>query len=79
MMSTIQAEDTTLPELLRSLHAGDSVVLTVGEAKTPVARIEAIAPVNNGSRRLGFLRNPKFVLPADFFEEDLDDCEASDR
>jgi hypothetical protein len=28
--------------------------------------------VLKSSRRLGFLANPKFVLPDDFFEEDLD-------
>ncbi len=75
MISTVQAEETTLPELLQKLHAGDAFIITSGESKTPVARMEALSGQPVASKRLGFLYNPKFQLPSDFFDEDLDDCE----
>jgi antitoxin (DNA-binding transcriptional repressor) of toxin-antitoxin stability system len=72
MTSTIHADATTLSDLLQSLRVGDEVIITAGSESVPVARLEAITPVAKTSRRLGFLANPKFVLPDDFFEEDLD-------
>jgi hypothetical protein len=72
MISTVQADETTLPDLLQSLTVGDEIIITRGADHMPVARMQAIPHVLKSSRRLGFLANPKFVLPDDFFEEDLD-------
>jgi antitoxin (DNA-binding transcriptional repressor) of toxin-antitoxin stability system len=58
MTSTIDAAETTLPELLNNLQAGDTVILTSGEGKTPIAKVEAIPPpVANPHPRLGLVRS----------------------
>jgi selenocysteine lyase/cysteine desulfurase len=43
MTTTIDATETTLPELLENLQPGDTVVLTAGDAHTPIARVESLA------------------------------------
>jgi antitoxin (DNA-binding transcriptional repressor) of toxin-antitoxin stability system len=57
MTSTIDAAETTLPELLNNLQAGDTVILTSGEGKTPIAKVEAIPPPVANPQRLGFLKH----------------------
>lgn len=66
MTSVIDANTTTLPELLAQLREGDTVILTSGEDKHPVARLEAVAPET--SRRLGFLEHLNLKIPDSFFD-----------
>jgi len=68
MTSTIDAAETTLPELLENLHAGDTVILTSGDAKTPVAKIEALSIATSKPQRLGANYNPDFKLTDAFWE-----------
>lgn len=48
------------------MQEGETVTITSGRNKKPVARLEAIQPV--GKRRLGAMETPGFVLPDSFFE-----------
>lgn len=64
--STIFEAKTNLSELIRQARKGETVVITSGRGKHPVARLEAIHPV--GKRRLGLLKKPGFVLPETFFD-----------
>lgn len=57
MTSTIDAEETTLLELLEKLKSGDSVIITSGTEKTPVATLEAIPELPKNPQRLGFLEH----------------------
>jgi prevent-host-death family protein len=57
---------TNLSSLIKKVQQGEVVVITSGREKTPVAKLEAIAPVKN--RRLGFLQDPNFVLGEAFWE-----------
>ena len=66
VMATIFEAKTRLSELLKQAQQGETVVITSGREKTPVARLEAIAPAQK--KRLGVLETPGFVLPDDFFE-----------
>lgn len=68
MTSTIDAAETTLPELLGTLHAGDTVIITSGESKTPVAKLEALAVSTSKPQRLGVCYNPDFKLGDAFWE-----------
>lgn len=65
--ATIFEAKTRLSELLKKAQNGESVVITSGRDKTPVARLEAIAPTKK--KRLGALETPGFALGGDFFEE----------
>jgi prevent-host-death family protein len=64
--ATIFEAKTNLSELVKSAQRGETVVITSGRDKTPVARLEAIQPVRK--KRLGALETPGFVLPEAFFE-----------
>ena len=66
VMATIFEAKTRLSELLKQAQRGETVVITSGREKTPVARLEAIAPAQK--KRLGVLETPEFVLPENFFE-----------
>jgi prevent-host-death family protein len=57
---------TRLSELLKQAQEGETVIITSGREKTPVARLEAIAPLQR--KRLGVLETPGFALPVQFFE-----------
>jgi prevent-host-death family protein len=57
---------TRLSELLKQAQEGETVIITSGREKTPVARLEAIAPLQK--KRLGVLETPGFALPVQFFE-----------
>jgi prevent-host-death family protein len=57
---------TRLSELLKQAQEGETVIITSGREKTPVARLEAIAPLQK--KRLGVLETPGFALPVKFFE-----------
>jgi prevent-host-death family protein len=62
--ATIFEAKTNLSDLVKKAQAGETVIITSGREKTPVARLEAIEPVKK--QRLGLLYNPDFVLPPDF-------------
>ena len=64
--ATIFEAKTNLSELLKQAQRGEVVIITSGRDKTPVARLEAIAPARK--KRLGALETPGFVLSEQFFE-----------
>ncbi len=64
--ATIFEAKTKLSELVKSAQRGETIIITSGRDKTPVARLEAIQPVRK--KRLGALEIPGFVLPESFFE-----------
>jgi prevent-host-death family protein len=64
--ATISEARTNLSELLKRVQEGETVIITSGRDKTPVAKLEAIHPV--GKKRLGALETPGFVLTEAFFE-----------
>jgi antitoxin (DNA-binding transcriptional repressor) of toxin-antitoxin stability system len=68
MTSTIDAAETTLPDLLNGLQAGDTVILNSGEEKTPIAKVEAIVPKVATLPRLGFLQHLNIHIPESFFD-----------
>jgi antitoxin (DNA-binding transcriptional repressor) of toxin-antitoxin stability system len=57
---------TNLSELVKKACAGETVIITSGREKTPVARLEPIKPVVK--KRLGILEDPTFVLTDAFWE-----------
>jgi prevent-host-death family protein len=69
--ATIFEAKTNLSELLKEAGKGEEVIITSGRAKTPIARLEAIAPQKK--KRLGVLETPGFVLAPAFFEPLPDD------
>lgn len=64
--TTIFGAKTNLSELLKEAGKGEEVIITSGRTRTPVARIEAIAPA--AKKRLGILEKPGFILGPEFFE-----------
>lgn len=66
MTATIFEAKTKLSELVKRAQAGETVIITSGREKTPVARLEAIAPVKH--QRLGFLEHLKIQIPDSFFD-----------
>lgn len=63
--ATIFEAKTNLSELVKRARQGETVIITSGRSRTPVARIEAIH--REAPKRLGALENPKFVLTKAFF------------
>ena len=66
--ATIFEAKTNLSELLKKAQAGETVIITSGRDKKPIAKLEAIHPTPK--TRLGGLEDPNFVL-TDAFWEDL--------
>jgi prevent-host-death family protein len=64
--ATIFEAKTKLSELVKSAQRGETVIITSGRDKTPVARLEAMHPVRK--KRLGAMETPGFVLHDAFFE-----------
>jgi prevent-host-death family protein len=64
--ATIFEAKTNLSELLKKAQEGETVIITSGREKTPIARLEAIHPI--GKKRLGALETPGFALTSAFFE-----------
>ncbi len=67
--ATIFEAKTKLSELLKQAQAGETVIITSGRDKKPIARLEAIPPVEK-KRLGGRFEDPTFVL-TDAFWEDL--------
>ena len=72
--ATIFEAKTNLSRLVKEVQKGNTVILTSGRNKTPVARLEAIEP--KVPKRLGLLETPGFKIPDSFWEplpdEELD-------
>jgi prevent-host-death family protein len=64
--ATIYEAKTNLSELVKKAQKGETIIITSGRDKTPVAKIEAIHPT--GKKRLGALETPGFVLSDSFFD-----------
>jgi prevent-host-death family protein len=66
--ATIFEAKTNLSELVKKAQAGETVIITSGRDKTPVAKLEGIQPV--AKRRIGGpLEDPTFELTDAFWEE----------
>jgi len=64
--ATIYEAKTNLSELVKRAQKGETIIITSGRDKTPIAKIEAIHAV--GKKRLGALLTPGFDLSDSFFE-----------
>lgn len=64
--ATIFEAKTNFSQLIKQAQKGETVIITSGREKTPVARLEAVQPVKK--KRLGALETPGFVLGPGFFE-----------
>ena len=64
--ATVYEAKTNLSELIKKAQKGETVIITSGRDKTPVAKLEAIHPI--AKKRLGALETPGFVLTDQFFE-----------
>jgi antitoxin (DNA-binding transcriptional repressor) of toxin-antitoxin stability system len=64
--ATIHQAKTSLSKLVKKAQKGETIVITSGRSKTPVAKLEAIHPV--GKKRLGVLEQQGFVLTDAFFQ-----------
>ena len=64
--ATIFEAKTRLSELVKKAQSGETVIITSGREKTPVAKLEAIEPKKH--RRLGFMEDPEFELGEAFWE-----------
>ena len=65
--ATIFEAKTNLSELLRQVQAGETVIITSGREKTPVARLEAMEP-KPAPQRLGLLADKNIVIPDSFWD-----------
>lgn len=73
--ATIFEAKTNLSQLIKQVQKGETVIITSGRERTPVAKIGPVKPVKK--KRLGALETPGFVLGKGFFEP-LDDDEIGD-
>ncbi len=64
--ATIFEAKTNLSALLKKVQKGETVIITSGRKKTPVAKLEPIQPV--AKKRLGAMLDPNFVLTDAFWE-----------
>ncbi len=64
--ATIFEAKTNLSELIKKAQAGETVVITSGREKTPVAKLEPMQPKK--PQRLGLLYDPNFKLPDSFWD-----------
>ncbi|MFY9747977.1 MAG: toxin-antitoxin system subunit antitoxin [Acidobacteriaceae bacterium] len=64
--ATIFEAKTNLSELVKKACKGETVIITSGRNRTPVAKIEAVQKVPR--KRLGALETPGFALSKAFFE-----------
>jgi prevent-host-death family protein len=64
--ATIFETKTRLSELVKKVQKGETVIITSGREKTPVAKLVAIEPVKK--KRIGFLDMPGFELGDAFWE-----------
>jgi antitoxin (DNA-binding transcriptional repressor) of toxin-antitoxin stability system len=70
--ATIFEAKTNLSALVKQAQKGETVIITSGRKKIPVARLEAVEPL--AKRRLGAMEIPGFV-PTDAIFEPLPEDE----
>ncbi len=61
LTATIFEAKTNLSELLKQVQAGETVIITSGREKTPVAKLEAVTPKK--TQRLGLLAHLNIKVP----------------
>ncbi|HEV2646188.1 MAG TPA: type II toxin-antitoxin system prevent-host-death family antitoxin [Acidobacteriaceae bacterium] len=67
--ATIFEAKTNLSALIKKTQAGETVIITSGRNKTPVAKLTPIDPAQPVvKKRLGVMETPGFVLPDSFWE-----------
>jgi antitoxin (DNA-binding transcriptional repressor) of toxin-antitoxin stability system len=66
IITTIFEAKTNLSALIKKAQKGETVIITSGREKTPVAKLEPIQPVVK--KRLGVMETPGFVIPDSFWE-----------
>ena len=67
--ATIFEVKTNLSALLRKVQQGETVIITSGRKKTPVAKLEPVEPIQpKPKKRLGVMETPGFVLGDAFWE-----------
>ncbi len=64
--ATIFEAKTNLSALLKQVQKGETVIITSGRKKTPVAKLTPVEPVVK--KRLGVMETPGFVLGDAFWE-----------
>jgi len=64
--ATIFEAKTNLSALVKKAQSGETVIITSGREKTPVAKLSPIEPVVK--KRLGVMETPGFVMPESFWE-----------
>lgn len=64
--ATMFEAKTKLSKLVRQVQAGETVIITSGREKTPVARLEAMQP--EPVQRLGLLADQNIVIPDSFWD-----------
>jgi prevent-host-death family protein len=64
--ATIFEAKTKLSQLVAKAQKGETVIITSGREKKPVARITPVEPIRK--KRLDALPTPDFVLPDSFFD-----------
>jgi antitoxin (DNA-binding transcriptional repressor) of toxin-antitoxin stability system len=64
--ATIFEAKTNLSALVKQAQKGETVIITSGRKKTPVAKLSPIEPVVK--KRLGVMETPGFVIPDSFWE-----------
>ncbi len=64
--ATIFEAKTNLSALVKKAQQGETVIITSGRAKTPVAKLSPIEPL--AKKRLGVMETPGFVIPDSFWE-----------
>ena len=64
--ATIFEAKTNLSALIKRVVKGETVIITSGRKKTPVAKLEPILSV--AKKRLGVMETPGFKIPDSFWE-----------
>ena len=64
--ATIFEAKTNLSALVKKAQSGETVIITSGRNKIPVAKLTPIQPV--AKKRLGTMYDPNFVLTDAFWE-----------
>lgn len=64
--ATIFEAKTNLSALVKKAQSGETVIITSGRKKTPVAKLEPIQPV--AKKRLGAMLIPGYEIPESFWD-----------
>jgi antitoxin (DNA-binding transcriptional repressor) of toxin-antitoxin stability system len=69
--ATMFEAKTKLSELVKKAQAGETVIITSGREKKPVAELKAIEPIKPKPKRLGALAHLNIHIPDSFFFDPL--------